>query len=206
MWKMDNNLAIIKDGMMSLQDNFLKLNQQIRICTKCKLCLSRKNPLPGEGSIYTKLMIVAQSPGVVEDEENKMFAGPSGKIFNELLENAGVSRERIYLTNMIKCMLPNSRRPSHNEILQCTYYLNKEIELIQPMVIVPLGFHATRYILRKYNIPRPTKNEYHTLFGREFIAGKNRIFPLRHPTALFFNSGKREVMMKNYKILKNLSE
>ncbi|MDX2443760.1 MAG: uracil-DNA glycosylase, partial [Bacteroidales bacterium] len=196
---MENNLAKIIDETMSLQDNFLKLNQQIRTCTRCKLSQTRKNALPGEGSIYTKLMIVAQSPGIVEDLENRMFVGPSGKIFNELIENSGVCREKVYMNNMIKCMLPNSRRPSNDEILQCTVYLNKEIELIQPKSIVPLGFHATRYIFRKYDIPRPPKKEYHNLFGREFIAGENRIFPLRHPTALFFNSDKREVMMKNYK-------
>lgn len=190
---------------MLLHNNFQILNQQIRACTKCKLFQTSKHALPGEGSNRSHLMLIAQSPGKVEDIENKMFVGPSGKIFNELLEHAGIPRETIYLTNLIKCMLPNSRRPSQDEIKQCTWYLDKEIELIQPKLIVPLGFHVTRYLFTKYNIPRPKKNDYHTLFGKIVSVGNVKIYPIRHPTALLFNPDKREVMERNYKALKYLS-
>lgn len=191
---------------MLLHNNFQILNQQIRACTKCKLFQTSKHALPGEGSIKSHLMLIAQSPGKVEDKENRMFVGPSGKIFNELIEHAGINRETIYLTNLIKCMLPNSRRPSQDEIKQCTWYLDKEIELIQPKLIVPLGFHVTRYLFTKYNIPRPKKNDYHTLFGKIVSVGNVKIYPIRHPTALLFNPDKREVMERNYKALKHLSD
>ena len=191
---------------MTIQTSIQNLNRQIQTCTKCKLSLSRQHALPGEGSLSSRVLLIAQSPGKVEDEKNKMFVGPSGKIFNELLEHAGISRETIYLTNLIKCMLPNSRRPSQDEIKQCTGYLDKEIEWIQPKLIVTLGFHATRYIFTKYNIPRPPKNEYRTLFGRVFTNGYLKIYPVRHPTALLFNPGKKEVMERNYKALKYLSD
>ena len=191
---------------MTIQTSIQNLNRQIQTCTKCKLSFSRQHALPGEGSLSSRVLLIAQSPGKVEDEKNKMFVGPSGKIFNELLEHAGISRETIYLTNLIKCMLPNSRRPSQDEIKQCTGYLDKEIEWIQPKLIVPLGFHATRYIFTKYNIPRPHKNEYRTLFGRVFTNGNLKIYPVRHPTALLFNPGKKEVMERNYKALKYLSD
>jgi len=186
---------------MPLHNNFQILSQQIRACTKCKLFQTRKHALPGEGSLISRVLLLAQSPGKVEDEKNKMFVGPSGKIFNELLEHAGISRKEIYITNLIKCMLPNSRRPSKDEIEQCTKHLEKEIELLNPKVIVPLGFHSTRFIFMKYHIPRPPKNEYHKLFGRIFHSGEISIYPLRHPTALLFNPKKREMMKVNYKML-----
>jgi len=186
---------------MTTLSSIQTLNRQIQTCSKCRLSLSRQHALPGEGSLSSRVLLLAQSPGKVEDEKNRMFIGPSGKLFNELLEHAGISRETIYLTNLIKCMLPNSRRPSQDEIKQCTVYLDKEIELIQPKLIVPLGFHSTRFIFMKYHIPRPPKNEYHKLFGRIFHSAGLDIYPLRHPTALLFNPEKRKIMMKNYKML-----
>ena len=191
-----------QDFLKKLDD----LKKQISCCTKCKLAQTRTYAIPGEGALDSTVMLVAQSPGKVEDERNKMFVGPSGKIFNELLEHAGIDRQEIYITNLIKCMLPNSRRPSQDEIKQCTWYLDKEIVMIQPKLIVPLGFHATRYIFTKYNIPRPQKNEYHTLFGKIVIADNIKIHPVRHPTALLFNPDKKKVMEKNYKALKYLSD
>ncbi|MCD6598750.1 MAG: uracil-DNA glycosylase [Bacteroidales bacterium] len=189
---------------MTTLSSIQTLNRQIQTCSKCRLSLSRQHALPGEGSLSSRVLLIAQSPGKVEDAKNRMFIGPSGKLFNELLEHAGISRETIYLTNLIKCMLPNSRRPSQNEIKQCTVYLDKEIELIRPKLIVPLGFHSTRFIFMKYHIPRPPKNEYHILFGRTFHSAGLDIYPLRHPTALLFNPEKRKMMEENYKMLNKL--
>ena len=134
-----------------------------------------------------------------------MFVGPSGTIFDKLLDSSGISRQNFYMTNLIKCILPNSRRPSHNEIKECSRYVEKEIDLLQPKLIVPLGFHTTRYIFTKYNIPRPSKNDYHTLFGKVVRIGGIRIYPVRHPTALLFNPGKKKTMEKNYKSIINIS-
>ena len=190
---------------LPLNENIQKLNQQIRVCTDCILSQTRKYAIPGEGSINSGIMLIAQSPGKIEDEANKMFVGPSGTIFDKLLDSSGISRQNFYMTNLIKCMLPNSRRPSHNEIKECTKYVDKEIDLLQPKLIVPLGFHATRYIFTKYNIPRPSKNDYHTLFGNVVRIGGIRIYPVRHPTALLFNPGKKKTMEKNYKAIINIS-
>lgn len=190
---------------LALNENIQKLNQKIRICTNCLLYQSRKYAIPGEGPVKSEIMLIAQSPGKDEDNKNKMFVGPSGKIFDKILDSSGISRQNFYMTNLIKCMLPNSRRPSHNEIKECTKYLDREINLIQPKLIVPLGFHATRYIFTKYNIPRPSKTDYHTLFGKVFRIGNIRIYPVRHPTALLFNPGKREIMQKNYKAIISIS-
>ena len=180
------------------------LNRNIQTCTLCKLSGTRTNALPGEGPCPARLMMVAQSPGKTEDIENRMFVGPSGKVFDILINKAGLTRDDFYLTNLIKCMLPKSRRPSHDELAQCTPYLDIEIKLVKPKVIVPLGFHSTRYILRKFGLDIPPKKEFHRLFGHLIRIDPYLIFPVRHPTALLFDKEKESVMMQNYKKIKKL--
>jgi len=182
-----------------------ELNGKIKLCTNCRLHKSKINSITGEGNLNAKIMIIAQAPGGIEDREGKMFVGPSGKIFDRLLQNAKIQRQDIYITNLIKCYLPKCRRPSKNEIEQCSTYLNVEIEIIDPQIIVTLGFHATRYIFKKYNLNRPPKNEYKNLFGKQFNAADRIIFPVRHPTAILFNPEKEQLIQENYnKILKLL--
>ena len=159
---------------------------------------SRKNSITGEGNLNAEIMLIAQAPGGTEDREGKMFVGPSGKIFDRLLQNAEIHRQDIYITNLIKCYLPKCRRPSKNEIEQCSAFLDNEIELINPQIIVTLGFHATRYIFTKFNLNRPPKNEYKNLFGKQFNAGDRIIFPVRHPTAILFNPEKEKIIQENY--------
>ena len=91
------------------------LKQRIRECEKCRLWKTRINALPGEGNSNARVMLVAQAPGENEDRDGKMFIGPSGKKLDELLQEADVSRQEIYVTNLIKCMLPNYRKPKQDE-------------------------------------------------------------------------------------------
>ena len=186
--------------------DFNELNGKIKFCTNCRLHKSRINSITGEGNYNAEIMIIAQAPGETEDREGKMFIGPSGIIFDRLLQNAEIQREDIYITNLIKCYLPKCRRPSKNEIEQCSAYLDQEIEIIDPHIIVTLGFHATRYIFKKYNLNRPPKKEYKNLFGKQSCVNNKIIFPVRHPTAVLFNPDKEELLQKNYnKIMKLLS-
>ncbi len=182
---------------MLLQD----LNQKIINCNHCQLSTIRKHAVIGQGNSSSDMMLIGQSPGKVEDESNSLFVGPSGQIIDKLLVFAGVTRDDIYLTNLIKCILPKSRRPSHNEIRECSNYLDREIEIVDPRFIVPLGFHSTRYILGKYGLEKPDKNNFHKLFGKKIQLKGIIIYPLRHPTALFFNPSMGGIMKKNYSYL-----
>lgn len=181
-----------------------ELNGKIKSCTNCRLHKSRKNAITGEGNFNAEIILIAQAPGKIEDSKGKMFIGPSGKIFDRLLQNAEIQRQDIYVTNLIKCYLPKCRRPSKKEIEQCSAYLDKEIEFIDPQIIVTLGFHATRYIFKKYNLNRPPKNEYKNLFGKRFHINERIIFPVRHPTAVLFNPEKEEILQKNYNMISKL--
>ena len=175
--------------------------KEIRNCTFCPLHLTRKHALPGGGNIHAKIFMIAQAPGPVEDQSGRMFTGPSAPHLDHLLAIAGLDRKQIYITNLIKCFLPKCRRPSRTEIDACSPYLLREMEAVNPGLIVPLGFHATRFLLMYFNLPRPEKKKFHLLFGHVFQAGRYTVYPLRHPTALLFDPPKKPVMEENYRKL-----
>ena len=182
------------------------LNKEIKKCKKCRLCETRTNALCGEGNPNSKAMLIAQAPGRNENIAGKMFIGPSGKVLDELLREVTVDRNEIYMTNLVKCILPNNRKPKQDEIEICSRYLNKEIELTAPKALIPLGYHATRYVFREYALSLPSNPEHHTVYGRIFWASDVKILPLRHPAALLYNSFIRETMLGNYRKIRTLLE
>jgi uracil-DNA glycosylase family 4 len=179
------------------REGISQLNEEIRQCTACRLCETRKNALCGEGNIDSKMLLIAQAPGKKEDVAGRMFIGPSGAKFDELLRYANIERKDIYITNLIKCMLPKNRKPKHDEIQICSQYLDREIDLINPDVIVPLGYYATRYMFEKYGI----SHESTDFFGKLYYTGEEKILPLRHPAALCYGNSLFEQMSRSYKKL-----
>ena len=127
---------------MNKREKIENLNIEIRNCRRCRLSETRTNAILGEGNIDSKIMIVAQAPGESEDKESRMFIGPSGKVLDELFGQAGIRRGDIYMTNLIKCKLPKYRKPKRYEIESCSPYLDREIEIIQPDIMVTLGHFA----------------------------------------------------------------
>ena len=189
--------------LIEKQESLDVLNYQIRVCESCKLSLTRKHTLPGEGNINARIMFVALSPGAKEDLQNKMFVGPSGLIFNRLLVEAGIDRRLVFMTNLIKCILPKNRKPKMDEIESCHFFLDQEIEIIQPEVIVPLGYYATRTILTKYHVD-PFKEEmsFKNINGKLLTLNETKVFPLTHPSALFYNPSFERETIKIYNKLK----
>jgi len=177
------------------------LNKKIKKCKKCRLSESRINALCGEGDLNAKLMLIAQAPGENEDREGIMFIGPSGKILDELLRKSNVGREELYMTNLVKCILPKYRKPKQDEIDKCSNYLDEEIKIINPEILVPLGYYATTYIFKKYSLPLPSKQEFYTLYGKLFLSDNRKIFPLQHPAAVLHDPSIEKVLIKNYQKL-----
>ena len=163
------------------------LNKRIKTCVKCRLSKTRKQVLCGEGNLYAKIMLVAQAPGKKEDEAGRMFIGPSGKVLDDLLQSNNVQRDELYMTNLVKCMLPNYRKPKQDEINICSDYLDEEIELINPTVMVPLGHYATKYLFQKYYFNLPSKPDFYRLYGKLFLSNSRKILPLQHPVLAFDN-------------------
>jgi len=185
-------------------DKIDELNKRIKECKKCRLSETRMNAICGEGNLNAKIMLIAQAPGEKEDREGKMFVGPSGKVLDELLKSAGIKRQEIYMTNLIKCMLPKYRKPKEDEIKACSYYLDEEIKLINPKILAPLGYYATRYIFQKYGISLPSKAEFSSVFGKLFLAKDKKMLPLPHPATLLYNPEFKQDLIKSYRKLQVL--
>lgn len=186
--------------------NMDDLNKEIRGCIKCRLSESRIHALCGEGDQHAKLMLIAQAPGEKEDREGKMFIGPSGKVLDELLMMADIDREELYMTNLVKCMLPHYRKPKQDEIQTCSQYLDKEIELVQPEILAPLGYYAVKYIFEKYALRLPSKEEYHHILGNVYVSEGIKIIPLQHPASVLYNPAMKNVLIHTYRKMKNVLE
>jgi DNA polymerase len=116
-----------------------KLNNQIKNCRKCRLWQDAKNAVPGEGPANAKLMIVGQNPGLEEDKTGKPFMGRAGKFLNKVLAKNGIRREKVFVTNIVKHMSPENRKPLPDEIEACAPYLKAQIKAVKPKIVVLMG-------------------------------------------------------------------
>ena len=112
---------------------------QIRDCRKCRLWQRAKHAVPGEGPLHAKLMFVGQNPGAEEDKTGKPFVGRAGKFLNKVLTENGINREETFITNIVKHVTPQNRKPLSDEIQACAPYLTAQINLIKPKVVVLMG-------------------------------------------------------------------
>jgi uracil-DNA glycosylase family 4 len=191
---------------MAKKKDIQLLNLKIKNCYDCTLSETRRNSICGEGNLDAQIMLIAQAPGRQEDHEGKMFIGPSGRVLNDLLKRANIKRQDVYMTNLIKCMLPKYRKPKVEEIKQCQKYLEKEIEIIEPQVLVPLGFIAIKFIFKKYDIEIPHKDNFSSIFGNLHLVNNKKVLPLPHPAALLHNPSYKEETEKHYEKLLTISK
>lgn len=177
------------------------LNREIQSCQNCRLHETRLHAVCGEGSLNAALFLVGQAPGETEDNDGRMFIGRAGKLLDELLENAGIRRGSVYMSNLVKCRLPGNREPRTDEIAACSPYLQHEIALVAPRVIAPLGTHAARRLLRQYGQPLPSNQAFSSLFGRLVYTRGQRLLPLPHPAALLYQPASKSRVSAQYRKL-----
>ncbi len=163
-----------------------ELEEKAKNCCACRLCKTRNNVVFGEGDPQTNLMFVGEAPGEQEDIQGRPFVGRAGQLLNRFLNLYGVNREKVYITNVVKCRPPNNRNPEVDEIESCYPFLEKQIELIEPKVILCLGAFAARTIL---NLPE--KTPISRIRGKEHkieVGGKEvAVIPTFHPAYLLRN-------------------
>ena len=168
-------------------------------CTKCELHKSRRIAVPGEGPEDAKIMFVGEGPGQNEDEQGRPFVGAAGKFLTELLESIGLKRSDVFITNIVKCRPPNNRAPRKGEIDACNPYLESQIDLLNPRIVCPLGTPAINTILGdEYSA---TKTH-----GKPIKRKDRTILPLYHPAAALYDNSLRDVLLQDFKILKDLLE
>lgn len=177
--------------------DFDELVRQIHDCRKCALSEKRTNAVPGEGSPTADIMFIGEGPGFNEDRDGRPFVGRSGRFLDEMLAEIGLRRQDVYITNVVKCRPPSNRDPLPSEIEACNPYLDAQIEMIGPTVVVMLG---------KYSFNR--------FFPGESIGqarGKPRnwngviAYPMYHPAAALHNPGLRPIIEEDFRnLLKQL--
>lgn len=170
-------------------------------CTRCKLCtLGRSQIVFGVGNPKARLMFVGEAPGEDEDKKGEPFVGRAGQLLTKIIEAIGLTREQVYIANVIKCRPPNNRNPEPDEVTSCEPFLFRQIEVIQPRVIVPLGKFAAQSLLK-------TMDPITKLRGRQFDYRGRILLPTFHPAYLLRNpSAKREVWEDMKKVRAILQE
>jgi len=175
------------------------IKQNVINCTKCDLCKTRTNSVPGKGNFQSDVIFVGEAPGRNEDKDGEPFVGIAGKKLSIALDEAGISRESIYITNVVKCRPPKNRVPNTAERNTCQEYLKQEISIIKPKIICILGNTAFSSILGGSEI---------TKFRGKIVRKNNQLYFLTiHPAATIYNQELIDVLKKDIiKLFENIRE
>ena len=166
------------------------IHQAIQTCTACDLHQGRTQAVPGEGSPVGGVMFVGEGPGFNEDRQGRPFVGAAGQFLNELLRSIGLRREDVFITNMVKCRPPNNRDPDPGELGACRHFLDEQIAMIRPKIIVPLGRHALSHWFPGESIGR--------IRAKPKVVEGATVFPLYHPAAALHNGGLRATIEDDF--------
>ncbi len=181
-----------------MKDSIDIINKEIANCKKCRLWQGRTNVVPGEGNPKADILFIGEGPGRDEDLQGRPFVGAAGKFLTEMITSIGLTREDVYITNVVKCRPPQNRDPLEDEIKICTEsYLFRQIKLISPLLIVTLGRHSLSLFFPKnfkisqiHGVPKKIVKKNGEIYN---------ILPLYHPAAALYNGGLRETLMNDFK-------
>jgi DNA polymerase len=180
--------------------------EEVRKCKKCSLCSTRKNAVPGQGDLQARLVFIGEAPGADEDAQGLAFVGRAGKLLTKIIAAMGLTRDDVFIGNILKCRPPGNRDPKPDEIAQCCPYLQRQLELLNPEIIVALGAHAARTLLDT-NKPigqlRGRFHDYH--IGQRIV----KFMPTYHPAYLLRNyspDNRRKVWEDMQKVMAELAQ
>jgi len=184
-----------------------KIATEIKACRKCDLWKQRQNAVSGEGCLDALVMFIGEAPGYHEDVKGQPFVGAAGKLLDELLSGIGLSRKEVFIGNVLKCRPPKNRDPLMKEIKTCTPYLDQQINIVKPKIIVTLGRHSTGYIFSKVGL----KSEGITklrgkVYEIKLFGSQISLIPMYHPAAVLYNVAYKEGLERDFQLLKSKLE
>ena len=156
-------------------DTLADLAHRVSVCADCPLHTGRTNAVPGEGPPDAEILFIGEGPGFHEDRQGRPFVGPAGNFLEDLLQSIGMTRDQVFIANMVKCRPPDNRDPTPAEISACAKYLDRQIELLNPLLIVTLGRFSLGKFLPGQSISRAR--------GRLRTVNGLHVFPIMHPAA-----------------------
>lgn len=166
---------------------------QVRGCVKCRLSQTRTQTVFGQGSAAARLVFVGEGPGADEDAQGLAFVGRAGQLLTKMVEAMGLTRDRVFICNIVKCRPPNNRTPAPDEVSACWPYLEEQLRIIQPEVIVTLGKPATQTLLRVTEGIGQLRGHWHEFFlsGSPLIGPPTPVMPTYHPAYLLRDPGEK---------------
>lgn len=180
------------------REQLSKIAKKVAACTRCPLYKETTNPVPGEGNPEAKIMFVGEGPGFWEDKKGRPFVGPAGKLLDQLIKSIGLEREEVFIGNVIKHRPPGNRDPLAEEIEACRIYLDGQIKIIDPEIIVTLG----RFSMNKF-FPGEFISRIHGQARFVDFAGKRRIaIAMYHPAAALRSAGVLEQLKEDFQNIK----
>jgi DNA polymerase len=166
------------------------LAKEVAVCKRCPLAQGRTRAVPGEGPEHAAIMFVGEGPGFHEDQQGRPFVGAAGQFLDELLQSIGLKRDEVYITNVVKCRPPSNRDPQPEEIAACQSYLDRQIALIRPKVIVTLG---------RYSMARAFPTEkISAIHGKPRKVGDIVYVPMYHPAAALHQPSLRSTVEEDF--------
>jgi len=175
----------------------LEYYKEINECQKCELARSRTNFVFGSGSQNSELIFIGEAPGYNEDIQGKPFVGAAGKLLDGLLNDIGLSREVVFIANVLKCRPPENRDPRKEEMELCKDYLLRQIEIINPRLICTLGRYSTSLLLK-------TEQPISKLRGNRYIVDGRAVLPIFHPAAALYTASNLQVIKSDFQRIKRI--
>lgn len=184
----NETIRIKQDPLKQLE----RLRERCLICTQCVLREGCQQVVFGEGNLQTRLLLVGEGPGADEDRLGRPFVGTAGRLLDRILEAVELKRDELYITNVVKCRPPGNRLPLQTEVEACLPYLQHQIRLIDPAIIICLGSLAARTLFDRNQSITRLRGRWHSLDGRRYM-------PTFHPAALLRDSSKKRPVWEDFK-------
>lgn len=184
---------------MAFSDSLEQIAAEVSVCRRCRLWETRSRPVPGEGPARVQVMIVGEGPGEQEDRQGRPFVGRAGKLLTQLLETVGLPRETVFIGNVVKCRPPRNRPPRQDEMCACLPYLQRQIALLQPAVIVALGGTAAAALLGQPVSMTQEHGQWRE--GGTWPGVSVPVFPTFHPAAALRHPAWREGLEADLAVL-----
>lgn len=183
---------------MNAAEELERISQEVAVCTRCALHYGRKNGVPGEGPPNAQIMFIGEGPGFHENEQGRPFVGAAGRYLDELLAQIGMQRSEVFIGNVVKCRPPGNRDPEAKELEACSDYLERQIQAINPKVIVTLGRFSMAHFLSNTKIS--------DIHGQARKARGRLIVAMYHPAAALHQRSLRATIEADFARLPQLIE
>jgi uracil-DNA glycosylase len=174
------------------------VHAEVRVCPLCSLAQTRKLAVPGDGPANAEIMFIGEAPGYWENERGLPFVGQAGQLLEELLAGIGMKRTDVFIANVLKCRPPNNRDPLPDEVAACRPYLDRQLAIINPIVVVTLGRHSSA----RFFPPKAMRD----MHGKTVKVGGMTVMPTYHPAAILRMPGLRKTVDEDFRLLASLLE